>query len=123
MNAGPFETVSGDRAGAIVVREGVVGPRSLRQEPLPFLDDRAEALGDPRLLEEVEVERELQLVVVAVVAHVPSEVPHADLADRHAVTAVRVEDLPPSAVDLVNLVEIPVASPRPAADLEARIVP
>ena len=93
-----------------------------RQEPLPFLDDRAEALGDPGLLEEVKVERELQLVVIAVVTDVPAEVPHADLADRHAIAVVRVEDLPPAAVDVVHLVEIPVPSPRPAAQLEARVV-
>ena len=59
-----------------------------RQEPLPLLDHRSKALRDPRLLEEMEVERELQLVVLAVVAHVASQIPHADLADGHAVAVV-----------------------------------
>ncbi len=70
----------------------------------------------------MEVERELQLVVVAVVADEPSEISHADLPDRHAVAVVRVERLPPAAVDLVHLIEIPVAQPRPAQKLEARVV-
>ena len=71
-----------------MVRKRVVGPGVRRQQPLPLLDHRAKALGDPRLLEEVEVERELQLVVLAVIAHVTPQIANADLADGHAVAVV-----------------------------------
>src|SRR5947207_3563462 len=121
-DAGAFRTVAGDRARAIVVREGVVGPGVLGEKPLPFLDHRTEPLGDPGLLEEMEVERKLELIILAVVAHVPPKIPHADLADGHAVAVIRVEDLPPAAMDLVHLVEVPIAPAWPPAQLETRVV-
>src|SRR5206468_1948537 len=107
-DAGALETVSGGRARAVVIRERVVRPRVVRQEALPLFHDRAETLGDPRLLEEMEIERELKLIVVAVIAHVTPQIADTDLADGHAIAVVRVEHPAPSAVDLVHLVEIPV---------------
>ena len=106
-----------------MIRERVVGPCGRREERLPPLDDALEAVGLPGLLEEVEVERELQLVVRSVVPNQATKVAHPDLTDGHALAGVRVEDLAPTAVDLMDLVEIPVAKPRPTAESQPWIVP
>src|SRR3989442_10345041 len=75
------------------------------------------------MFEEMEIERELLLVFPPVVASKAPEVPHADLADRHAIARIRVEDLAPAAVDLVDLLQIPVPKAWPAGHSEPRIVP
>src|SRR3989442_1079676 len=122
-HARALEAVACRGARAVVIRERVVRPRRRGQEALPLFDHRTEAFGAPGLLEEMEIERELQLVVLPVVASKAPEVPHADLADRHAIARIRVEDLAPAAVDLVDLLQIPVPKAWPAEHAEPRIVP
>src|SRR5207245_10066385 len=57
-----------------------------------------------------------------VIADEPRETARVHLAYGHAIAVVRIEQLAPAAVNLVHLLEVPVAKSRPAAHLERRVV-